>query len=96
MAQGLADIIGDEDDVMSASRQHSAQSGAQTHVLFGRNEPALHHDDNTYRAAPAWTCCPCSERPLSTPSCEPEMADRSDGRVAGLTWLTGLGPELRA
>ena len=48
IAQGFADIIRDEDYVASASQQRSAASGALPHVVFGRNEPALHHYHNTY------------------------------------------------
>ena len=51
IAQGFAEIIRDEDYVASASQQRSAESGALPHVVFGRNEPALHHYHNTYRAA---------------------------------------------
>ena len=51
VARGFGGIIRDEDYVMSASQQRSADSGALSHVIFGRNEPALHHFHNTYRAA---------------------------------------------
>ncbi|MED5361040.1 MAG: SRPBCC family protein, partial [Actinomycetota bacterium] len=51
VAEGFAAIIRDEDYVASASQQRSANSGAVEHVMFGRNEPALHHYHNTYRAA---------------------------------------------
>lgn len=51
IAQRFAEIIRDEDYVASASQQRSAASGALPHVVFGRNEPALHHYHNTYRAA---------------------------------------------
>ena len=51
VAQGFAAIIRDEDYVASASQQRSAETGALDHVIFGRNEPALHHYHNTYRAA---------------------------------------------
>jgi len=51
LAQRFASIIRDEDYVMSASQQASATSGALAEVVFGRNEPALHHYHNTYRAA---------------------------------------------
>lgn len=44
-------IVLAEDYVRSASQQRTADSGALTHVLFGRNEPALHHYHSTYRAA---------------------------------------------
>ena len=48
IAQGFAQIIRDEDYVMSASQQTSANAGALKHIIFGRNEPALHHYHNTY------------------------------------------------
>ena len=51
IARGFAEIIRDEDYVASASQQRSASSGALPHVVFGRNEPALHHYHNTYRSA---------------------------------------------
>ncbi len=49
MAQRFAEIIRDEDYVMSESQQAAANSGALAHVVFGRNEPTLHHYHNTYR-----------------------------------------------
>ena len=49
--QGFADVIRDEDYVAAASSHIGATSGAQEYVTFGRNEPALHHYHNTYRAA---------------------------------------------
>jgi phenylpropionate dioxygenase-like ring-hydroxylating dioxygenase large terminal subunit len=49
IAAGFAEIIRDEDYVMSASQQRTASSGGLEHVVFGRNEPALHHYHNTYR-----------------------------------------------
>lgn len=51
MAEVFASIIRDEDYVMSASQQSTANSGALKEVVFGRNEPALHHYHNTYREA---------------------------------------------
>lgn len=51
LAQMFASIIRDEDYVMSASQQTSANSGALQEVIFGRNERPLHHYHNTYRAA---------------------------------------------
>ncbi|MEL7158157.1 MAG: aromatic ring-hydroxylating dioxygenase subunit alpha [Actinomycetota bacterium] len=51
MSRNFSEVIRDEDYVMSASQQRSADSGALSHVVFGRNEPALHHYHNTYRAA---------------------------------------------
>ena len=50
IGQNFAEIIRDEDYVASASQQRTASSGALSHVIFGRNEPALHHYHNTYRA----------------------------------------------
>jgi len=50
IAHGFAGVIRDEDYVVSASQQVSANSGAIEHAVFGRNEPALHHYHNTYRA----------------------------------------------
>ena len=35
----------------AASGHRGALSGAQEYMIFGRNEPALHHYHNTYRAA---------------------------------------------
>ena len=48
VAQGFAGIIRDEDYVMGASQQASANSGALDEIVFGRNEPALHHYHQTY------------------------------------------------
>jgi len=50
VAQNFSGVIRDEDYVMSASQQTAADSGALEYVVFGRNEPALHHYHNTYRA----------------------------------------------
>ena len=47
--EGFASIIRDEDYLMSESQQTAANAGSQQHVIFGRNEPALHHYHNTYR-----------------------------------------------
>ncbi|HAC79924.1 MAG TPA: (2Fe-2S)-binding protein [Deltaproteobacteria bacterium] len=44
-------VIRDEDYVAAASAQRGASAGTQEYVLFGRNEPALHHYHNTYRQA---------------------------------------------
>ena len=51
LAQVFKQIIRDEDYAMSESQQRSADSGALHDVLFGRNEPALHHYHATYRDA---------------------------------------------
>ena len=44
-------LIQAEDYVAAASGHRGATSGAQEYVVFGRNEPALHHYHDTYRAA---------------------------------------------
>ena len=49
--KNFADVIRDEDYVAASSCQKSAEAGLQDYVLFGRNEPALHHYHNTYREA---------------------------------------------
>jgi hypothetical protein len=43
--------IEQEDYQMGETTQQAAESGLIDHVLFGRNEPALHHYHNTFRAA---------------------------------------------
>jgi phenylpropionate dioxygenase-like ring-hydroxylating dioxygenase large terminal subunit len=43
--------IEQEDYAMGETTQQSAESGALEDVLFDRNEPALHHYHNTFRAA---------------------------------------------
>jgi nitrite reductase/ring-hydroxylating ferredoxin subunit len=49
--RNFGDIIDKEDYVAAASSHLGALSGAQAHITFGRNEPALHHYHNTYREA---------------------------------------------
>ena len=51
IGQAFASIIRDEDYVVAASQQRAANDGSLEHVVFGRNEPALHHYHSTYRAA---------------------------------------------
>ena len=48
---GFNAIVRDEDYHVAASTQRSANAGIQSHVLFGRNEPALLHYHNVHRAA---------------------------------------------
>jgi phenylpropionate dioxygenase-like ring-hydroxylating dioxygenase large terminal subunit len=48
IAQDFALIIRDEDYVMGESQQMSANAGLLGQVVFGRNEPALHHYHSTY------------------------------------------------
>jgi phenylpropionate dioxygenase-like ring-hydroxylating dioxygenase large terminal subunit len=47
--EGFNRVVRDEDYWAAASSQLGAESGAQTHVTFGRNEPALHHYHNAHR-----------------------------------------------
>ena len=49
--EGFASIIEQEDYVAAASSYQGILSGAQEYLVFGRNEPALHHYHNTYRHA---------------------------------------------
>jgi Ring hydroxylating alpha subunit (catalytic domain) len=49
--QGFADVIQHEDYRAAASSHIGITSGAQPYLIFGRNEPALHHYHDTYRAA---------------------------------------------
>jgi phenylpropionate dioxygenase-like ring-hydroxylating dioxygenase large terminal subunit len=51
IAQNFGEIIRDEDYVMSSSQQTAANAGSLDEIVFGRNEPALHHYHNTYREA---------------------------------------------
>lgn len=44
-------ILCREDFALAESSQRGACSGAHTHVVFGRNEPALHHYHGTFRNA---------------------------------------------
>jgi hypothetical protein len=46
---GFNKVVLEEDYFAAASTQIGASSGAQTHYLFGRNEPALHHYHNVHR-----------------------------------------------
>ena len=59
---GFNAIIRREDYRVAESTQRSANSGAISHVLFGRNEPALHHYHNAHR------------RGLNRPELEPVAA----------------------
>ncbi len=47
----FGDVIRDEDYAVAETAQRSAEAGLQEYVVFGRNEPALHHYHNTYREA---------------------------------------------
>ena len=69
MAEGFAEVIRDEDYAMGASQQRAAESGVVDHLLFGRNEPALHHYHSTYRDK-------LGLKPLPLLSAEEVAADR--------------------
>ena len=43
--------VENEDYVMGEMQQRSAESGLLKEIIFGRNEPALHHFHNNYREA---------------------------------------------
>ena len=43
--------VAQEDYVMGEYQQRAAQSGLLPHVIFGRNEPALHHFHQSFRKA---------------------------------------------
>jgi len=47
----IVSTIAQEDYAMGASTQSAIENGLLDHVIFGRNEPALHHFHNTFRAA---------------------------------------------
>ena len=51
VSHGFAEIIRDEDYAVAARSQLGAEAGVPEYVIFGRNEPALHHYHNTYREA---------------------------------------------
>ena len=43
--------VENEDYVMGEMQQKAAESGLLKEIIFGRNEPALHHFHNNYREA---------------------------------------------
>ena len=47
--EGFNHVIMNEDYKMAESTQRSADAGIQSHILFGRNEPALLHYRNAHR-----------------------------------------------
>ena len=49
--EGFNAVVQQEDYAMAASTQRSADAGIQSHVLFGKNEPALLHYHNAHREA---------------------------------------------
>ena len=48
---GFGEIIRDEDFAVAALSQIGADCGVHDYVVFGRNEPALHHHHNSFRNA---------------------------------------------
>lgn len=50
IAKNFAEVIRGEDYKMGESQQIAATSGAMPKIIFGRNEPALHHYHATYAA----------------------------------------------
>lgn len=63
IATAFAEIIRDEDYRAASTSQAAADSGAIDHLLFGRNEPALHHYHNTFREALGLTPLPLLDTP---------------------------------
>ena len=49
--EGFDSTIEQEDYVMGSLIQEAAESGELDKVVFGRNEPALHHYHNNFRDA---------------------------------------------
>ncbi|MBL6690506.1 MAG: aromatic ring-hydroxylating dioxygenase subunit alpha [Pseudomonadales bacterium] len=47
----FSSTISDEDYVMGEMQQQAAENGLLKEIIFGRNEPALHHFHNSYREA---------------------------------------------
>ena len=43
--------IEQEDYLMGETTQRAVESGTVKHLIFGRNEPALHHYHNSFREA---------------------------------------------
>lgn len=62
----FAAVIDAEDHVIAASNQIGALSGAQDHLIFGRNEPALHHFHSTFRKALGQQPLETLESPISS------------------------------
>ncbi|MGI9323790.1 MAG: aromatic ring-hydroxylating oxygenase subunit alpha [Pseudomonadales bacterium] len=46
---GFSEVVADEDYATAETTQVALSSGLQDYVLFGRNEPPLHHYHNTFR-----------------------------------------------
>ena len=50
-AEGFGRIVQSEDYATAETTQRAAESGMMDYVIFGRNEPPLHHYHNTFRQA---------------------------------------------
>lgn len=50
-AQGFGDVVESEDYATAETSQKAMESGLLDYVIFGRNEPPLHHYHNTFREA---------------------------------------------
>ena len=63
---GYSAVVEKEDYDLAVTTQRAAESGLQDYVIFGRNEPPLHHYHNTFRKAlgmdelPLYTDAPTS------------------------------------
>lgn len=49
--QGFGNIVQAEDYATAETTQRAAEAGLMDYVIFGRNEPPLHHYHNTFRKA---------------------------------------------
>lgn len=50
-AAAFGNVVESEDYATAETTQRAAESGLLDHVIFGRNEPPLHHYHNTFRLA---------------------------------------------
>ncbi len=50
-AEAFGDVVESEDYATAVTTQKALESGLIDHVIFGRNEPPLHHYHNTFRRA---------------------------------------------
>lgn len=50
-SEGFTRVVADEDYAAAETTQRALASGLLKEVIFGRNEPPLHHYHNTFRKA---------------------------------------------
>jgi hypothetical protein len=50
-SEAFANVVEKEDYATAVTTQRAAESGLLEYVIFGRNEPPLHHYHNTFREA---------------------------------------------